>query len=102
VAAVSAGAAPVAQTSATGRMANPAITEWLAVAELALAHRVSLIPHRGDLMRVHQHLGVGHPAVPMIECIPWLQHLFAEPADIRRGVFHVPMTPGASLVRLAF
>jgi L-alanine-DL-glutamate epimerase-like enolase superfamily enzyme len=72
------------------------ITEWLAVAELALANRVSLIPHCGDLMRVHQHLGVGHPAVPMIECIPWLQHLFAEPADIRGGVFHVPMTPGAS------
>lgn len=32
----------------------------------------------------------------MIECIPWLQALFAEPADIRDGWFHVPSTPGAS------
>lgn len=72
------------------------ITEWLAVAETALAHHVPVVPHHADMMRVHQHLGAGHPASPMIECIPWLQHLFAEPADIRDGVFHVPDTPGAS------
>lgn len=72
------------------------ITEWLAVAETAMAHHVPVVPHHADMMRVHQHLGAGHPASPMIECIPWLQHLFAEPADIRDGVFHVPDTPGAS------
>jgi L-alanine-DL-glutamate epimerase-like enolase superfamily enzyme len=72
------------------------ITEWLAVAEIALAHHVPVVPHHADMMRVHQHLGAGHPAVPMIECIPWLQELFAEPAVIQDGVFHVPDTPGAS------
>jgi L-alanine-DL-glutamate epimerase-like enolase superfamily enzyme len=72
------------------------ITEWLAVAELALAHHVPVVPHHADMMRVHQHLGAGHQASPMIECIPWLQELFAEPADIRGGTFHVPQTPGAS------
>lgn len=72
------------------------ITEWLAVAELAQAHHVPVVPHHADMMRVHQHLGAGHAAVPMIECIPWLQDVFAEPADIRQGSFHVPDTPGAS------
>jgi L-alanine-DL-glutamate epimerase-like enolase superfamily enzyme len=72
------------------------VTEWLGVAELAHAHHVSVVPHHADMMRVHQHLGVAHPACPMIECIPWLQDLFAEPADIRDGWFHVSDTPGAS------
>lgn len=47
-------------------------------------------------MRVHQHLGAGHPARPKIECIPWLQDLFEEPARIERGTFIVSDTPGAS------
>lgn len=72
------------------------ITEWLAVAEIALAHHVEVVPHHADMMRVHQHLGAGHPACPMIECIPWLQHLFAEPASIKQGTFIVSETPGAS------
>ena len=72
------------------------ITEWLAVAEIAQSYHVPVVPHHADMMRVHQHLGAGHPAAPMIECIPWLQDLFCEPADIRAGVFHVPETPGAS------
>ncbi|MFC6155596.1 mandelate racemase/muconate lactonizing enzyme family protein [Kribbella jiaozuonensis] len=72
------------------------ITEWLAVAELANSYHVPVIPHHADMMRVHQHLGVAHPGSPMIECIPWLQELFHEPADIRAGVFHVSETPGAS------
>ncbi len=72
------------------------ITEWLAVAEIAHSYHVPVVPHHADMMRVHQHLAAAHPGVPMIECIPWLQELFAEPADIRRGVFHVPDTPGAS------
>jgi L-alanine-DL-glutamate epimerase-like enolase superfamily enzyme len=72
------------------------VTEWLAVAELALAHHVPVVPHHADMMRVHQHLGVGHPASPMIECIPWLQEIFEKPADIRAGVFYVDDEPGAS------
>jgi L-alanine-DL-glutamate epimerase-like enolase superfamily enzyme len=72
------------------------VTEWLAVAEIAMAHHVPVVPHHADMMRVHQHLGAGHAAAPMIECIPWLQELFAEPLDIRNGTFHVPSTPGAS------
>lgn len=72
------------------------ITEWLAVAEMALAHHVPVVPHHADMMRVHQHLGAAHAASPMIECIPWLQDIFDEPADIRNGTFFVPDTPGAS------
>ena len=72
------------------------ITEWLAVAEMSLAHHIPVIPHHADMMRVHQHLGVGHPACPMIECIPWLQDIFERPADIREGVFHPGDEPGAS------
>jgi L-alanine-DL-glutamate epimerase-like enolase superfamily enzyme len=72
------------------------ITEWLAVAEIAQAHHVPVVPHHADMMRVHQHLGTGHPASPMIECIPWLQEIFERPADIRNGVFHVGDEPGAS------
>jgi len=72
------------------------ITEWLAVAEIARSYSVPVVPHHADMMRVHQHLGAGHPAAPMIECIPWLQDLFEEPAVIIDGVFHVPPTPGAS------
>lgn len=72
------------------------VTEWLAVAEIALAHHVPVVPHHADMMRVHQHLGTGHPACPMIECIPWLQEVFEYPCDIRNGTFHVPDEPGAS------
>jgi L-alanine-DL-glutamate epimerase-like enolase superfamily enzyme len=72
------------------------VTEWLAVAELALAHHVPVVPHAGDIMRVHQHLGAGHPACPMIECIPWLQDIFEGPADISGGTFRVGDIPGAS------
>lgn len=72
------------------------VTEWLAVAEIALAHHVPVVPHHADMMRVHQHLGTGHPASPMIECIPWLQEIFETPADIRGGVFYVGDEPGAS------
>lgn len=72
------------------------VTEWLAVAEIAQAYSVPVVPHHADMMRVHQHLGAGHAACPMIECIPWLQELFAEPLVIVDGVFHVSETPGAS------
>jgi L-alanine-DL-glutamate epimerase-like enolase superfamily enzyme len=72
------------------------VTEWLAVAELALAHKVQVVPHHADMMRVHQHLGTAHPACPMIECIPWLQELFERPAVIERGVFRPGDEPGAS------
>lgn len=72
------------------------ITEWLAVAEIANAHHLPVVPHHADMMRVHQHLGTAHPATPMIECIPWLQDMFEEPADIREGWFYPGETPGAS------
>lgn len=72
------------------------VTEWLAVAEIAHANHIPVVPHHADMMRVHQHLAAAHPGAPMIECIPWLQEIFREPADIRNGVFHVPETPGAS------
>jgi len=87
------GAAHIVQPDVT-RLGG--VTEWLAVAEIAFASKISVIPHHADMMRVHQHLGVGHPASPMIECIPWLQDLFIEPAVIKNGWFEVSDTPGAS------
>ena len=40
------------------------VTEWLAVAELAQAFNVPVVPHHADMMRVHQHLGRRPPGVP--------------------------------------
>jgi len=71
------------------------VTEWLAVAEIALAHHVPSCPPRGHDARAPAPRA-GHAACPMIECIPWLQEIFAAPVDIRDGVFHVPDEPGAS------
>lgn len=72
------------------------VTEWLDTAALCEAFNVAIVPHHADMMRVHQHLAAATPACSMIECILWLQELFAEPLDIREGVFHLPETPGAS------
>jgi L-alanine-DL-glutamate epimerase-like enolase superfamily enzyme len=72
------------------------ITEWLAVAEMAQAHHLPVVPHCGDLMRVAPHLGVGHPSCPLVECIPWAQELFADELEIRPGRLRPSDTPGAS------
>jgi L-alanine-DL-glutamate epimerase-like enolase superfamily enzyme len=74
------------------------VTEFLAVAELAAAHDLPVVPHAADHARVHRHFGVGHRACPMVE---WVDHAevqaaFAEPMVIENGAFHLSEAPGAS------
>jgi L-alanine-DL-glutamate epimerase-like enolase superfamily enzyme len=74
------------------------VTEFLAVAELAAAHDLPVVPHAADHARVHRHLGVGHRACPLVE---WVDHaevqaIFTEPMVLRDGSFHLSDTPGAS------
>jgi L-alanine-DL-glutamate epimerase-like enolase superfamily enzyme len=71
------------------------ITEWWQVADLALAHRLPVVPHIGDMMQVHIHLAIAHPACHLLEYIPWLRECFEEPVSVRDGHFLVPETPGA-------
>lgn len=71
------------------------ITEWLAVADMSLAHGLSVVPHVGDMMQVHQHMAFAHPACSLLEFIPWARDFFEEPATIRDGCFVLPQSPGA-------
>ncbi len=71
------------------------ITEWWQVADLALAFRLPVAAHVGDMMQVHQHLAVAHPACSVLEYIPWLRECFEEPATVKDGYYQVPQQPGA-------
>ena len=71
------------------------ITPWLQVADLALAYRLPVVPHAGDMMQVQLHLGLAHPACNLLEHIPWLRICFEEPATVKAGCFEVPQEPGA-------
>jgi L-alanine-DL-glutamate epimerase-like enolase superfamily enzyme len=71
------------------------ITEWWQVADLALAYRLPVVPHIGDMMQVHLHLVIAHPACRMLEYIPWLTMCFEEPAIVQDGFFLSPEAPGA-------
>ena len=71
------------------------ITEWLAVADRALELAVPVVPHVGDMMQVHQHTALAHPACELLEFIPWAQECFEEPATVRDGEFLRPEAPGA-------
>ena len=71
------------------------ITEWWQVADLALAHRLPVVPHVGDMMQVHLHCTIAHAACTMLEYIPWLRDCFEEPATVQEGRFLVPQQPGA-------
>lgn len=71
------------------------ITEWWQVADLALAHRLPVVPHIGDMMQVHLHLSIAHQACKLLEYIPWLRECFEEPATVKDGWFMTPETPGA-------
>lgn len=78
------------------------ISEWWRVADLAHAHRLPVAPHIGDMMQVHLHLAIAHPACNLLEYIPWLRECFEEPATVREGQFVVPERPGAGTeIRLA-
>jgi len=71
------------------------ITEWLAVADRAGEAGVPVVPHVGDMMQVHQHIALAHPACRLLEFIPWAQECFEEPATVREGHFVPPAAPGA-------
>jgi len=72
------------------------VTEWWQTAELALAHRLPVVSHIGDMMQVHQHTAIAHPACTQLEYIPWLRECFVEPATVEAGTFRTPQQPGAS------
>ncbi|MGQ9574844.1 MAG: mandelate racemase/muconate lactonizing enzyme family protein [Thermoguttaceae bacterium] len=89
---IEAGAVQIVQPDVT-RLGG--ITPWLQVADLALACRLPVVPHVGDMMQVHLHLGLAHPACNLLEYIPWLRICFEEPATVKEGLFEIPEHPGA-------
>jgi L-alanine-DL-glutamate epimerase-like enolase superfamily enzyme len=70
------------------------ISEWWQVADLAWTHRLPVVPHIGDMMQVHLHLCIAHPACGLLEHIPWMRDCFVEPATVSEGYFRIPETPG--------
>ncbi len=89
---ITAGAVHYVQADAV-RLAG--VTEWWRVAELAHAHHLPVVPHIGDMMQVHLHLALAHPACTLLEHIPWMRDCFEEPATVVDGRFEVPERPGA-------
>lgn len=71
------------------------ITEWWTVADKAHARGLPVVPHIGDMMQIHLQTSLAHPAVSLLEYIPWLRHCFEEPATVENGVFKLPQKPGA-------
>jgi L-alanine-DL-glutamate epimerase-like enolase superfamily enzyme len=72
------------------------ITEWWQVADLALANRLPVAPHAGDMVQIHWHLALAHPACTILEYIPWLKECFEEPVQVLHGRAMAPEAPGAS------
>ncbi len=89
---IAAGAVHYVQADAV-RLAG--VTEWWRVAELAHAHHLPVVPHIGDMMQVHLHLALAHPACTLLEHIPWMRECFVESANVVDGSFAVPQRPGA-------
>jgi L-alanine-DL-glutamate epimerase-like enolase superfamily enzyme len=71
------------------------VTEFLRVADLGAAHSLPVVAHAGDMMHVHQHLSIAHPAIRWLEYIPWLLPVFEEPVRVERGALVSPRLPGA-------
>jgi len=71
------------------------ITAWWQIAELTDAHRLSLVPHHGDMMQAQIHLCIAHRACTMLEYIPWTLDCFEEPARVEDGQYITPTQPGA-------
>jgi L-alanine-DL-glutamate epimerase-like enolase superfamily enzyme len=89
---ITAGAVHYVQADAV-RLAG--VSEWWRVADLAHAHHLPVVAHIGDMMQVHLHLALAHPACDLLEHIPWMRDCFVEPATVRDGRFVVPERPGA-------
>ena len=71
------------------------ITEWWQTADLALGCRLPVVAHVADMMQMHLHLSIAHPACRLLEYIPWARDCFEEPATVKDGLFVAPETPGA-------
>jgi L-alanine-DL-glutamate epimerase-like enolase superfamily enzyme len=71
------------------------ITEFLQVADLALARRLPVAAHAGDMSQVHVHLSFAHPAAALLEYIPWIKDHFVEPIAVSDGLYLRPQVPGA-------
>ena len=76
------------------RMAG--ITEVLRVCDTAHSFRLPVAPHAGDMSQVHVHLAYAHPAVAVLEYIPWIKDCFTEPARSSPAPsgFHARVVPG--------
>jgi L-alanine-DL-glutamate epimerase-like enolase superfamily enzyme len=74
------------------------VTEWLRIAQAAVAASRWVVPHAGDMMQVHQHLAaaVGHAGAPMIEYLPWGLEVFETPVRLAGSRIDLPTGPGAS------
>ncbi len=90
---ISAGAVAYVQPDVT-RLGG--ITEYIQVADLALAHRLPVVPHAGEMSQVHVHMSYWHPASTILEYIPWIKDHFEEPANVVDGIYKLPQQPGAS------
>ncbi len=75
------------------RMAG--VTEVLRVCDMAHALRLPVAPHAGDMSQVHVHLAYAHPAIAVLEYIPWIKDCFTDPASVVQGSFMLPQEPGA-------
>lgn len=71
------------------------VSEWWQAADLALAYRLPVAPHAGDMMQVHLQLALAHPACYILEYIPWTLECFTEPVQLFQGRFAPPQLPGA-------
>jgi L-alanine-DL-glutamate epimerase-like enolase superfamily enzyme len=91
---ITADALRIAQLDVT-RLAG--ITEFLEVAAFAHMSGVSVVPHAGDMMVVHQHLvAASLTNTPKLEYIPWTLAAYAEPVRLSGTDVEVPDAPGAS------
>jgi len=90
---ISAGAVSYVQPDVT-RLGG--VTEYIQVADLALAHRLPVVPHAGEMSQVHVHLSYWHPASTILEYIPWIKDHFEEPSNVDAGIYRRPQQPGAS------
>ncbi|WGF90454.1 mandelate racemase/muconate lactonizing enzyme family protein [Marinivivus vitaminiproducens] len=77
------------------------ITEYIQVADLALAHRLPVAPHAGEMSQVHVHLSFWHPSTSLLEYIPWIKEHFEEPIRVADGCYVRPEQPGAGTTPLA-
>jgi L-alanine-DL-glutamate epimerase-like enolase superfamily enzyme len=68
------------------------ITQFLKVLALADRKGLELAPHFA--MEIHVHLAAAYPREPWLEHFDWLEPLFNERLEMRKGCAVVPTRPG--------